>query len=147
MRIRGAFALPLALIACGGSSATVQQFLGSWTSVGSELETCGSDSHTTPLNGLLMIGQASASGQVMTMPPNGCNLNWAVNGNTASLGGTQTCTVPGSVGGVWTATFTSGTLNLNGNVITFSDQGSGVLNYGGAISQCTFTQSGTFSRN
>ena len=138
------FALLAALPACGGSN--VQPFVGNWASVGSQIETCSGQQHTTSLNGNISIAQASASGQVTTLPPNGCNLNWTVNGNGASLNGTQTCTVPGSAGGTWTATFTSGSLSLSGNVISFSDQGTGLLSSGGGTIQCTFTQSGTLTK-
>ena len=81
------------------------------------------------------------------MPGNGCNLNWTVNGSAATLAGTQTCpTVPGSVGGTWTATFTSGTLSLSGNAIAVSDSGTAVYVNGGS-QNCSFTQSGSWTKN
>ncbi len=137
-------ALLTVLFGCGGG-VNVQPFVGNWNSVGNQIETCNSVQHTTSLNGMLTITQGSSSGDVVTNPPNGCNITWSVNGNTATLKGSQTCTVPGSAGGTWTATVTSGSLSLSGNTISYSDQGTGVL-YTGQTTQCTFTQSGTFTR-
>ncbi len=137
-------ALLTVLFGCGGS-VNVQPYIGSWTSVGNQIETCNSAQHVTSLNGMLTITSGSSSGDVVTNPPNGCNLTWSVSGNTASLRGSQTCTVPSSVGGIWTATFTSGSLSLSGSTIGYSDQGTGVLNTG-QTTQCTFTQSGIFTK-
>jgi len=134
-----------ALFGCGGGGVNVQPYIGLWTSVGNEIETCNSVPHNTSLNGLLTIAQGASPADVVTNAPNGCDLTWSVSGNTASLKGSQTCAVSGSAGGIWTATFTSGSLTLSGNSISYSDQGTGVLNTAPAI-QCTFTQAGTFTR-
>jgi hypothetical protein len=101
----------------------------------------------TPLNGAFTIGQGGAQGEIITQPPNGCNLTWTVSGSTATLKASQTCSVPGSLGGTWDATFDSGTLNLNGSVVNVGDQGKAVLAIGGANVQCTFVQSGSFNKS
>src|SRR5256885_6216357 len=99
-----------ALAVLGGCGTPASPYTGSWTSVGSENEYCTTGNNVTSLNGGLTMGQGAAAADLVTQPPNGCNLTWTVNGSTASLKGSQTCTVPGSVGGTWTATFTGGTL-------------------------------------
>jgi len=63
------------------------------------------------------------------------------------LAGTQTCTVPGSEGGTWQATFTQGTLTLGGNQIALQDKGTAVLTLNGGMQNCSFTQSGSFTKN
>jgi hypothetical protein len=131
------------LAAACDATAPAASFAGSWNSTASEVESCTTGTHTTSLAGTLSITAAGAT--VTTHSPNGCNLNWTVSGESATLAGNQTCTVPGSVGGTWTATFTSGTMVLSGNTISLSDSGTGILDPG-AIG-CTFTQSGPFVRN
>ena len=134
---------------CGGASGdgfNASAFEGSWFVAASEVEICTTGSHVTTLVGLLPIAADLSDSQVATEPANGCNLLWNVHGNVATLAGRQTCIVPGSVGGIWTATFTGGAMSLSGNVITLRDQGSAVLELGGPI-PCTFTQSGEFTRN
>src|SRR4051812_33440555 len=108
------------LLALSGCGTPASPFVGSWTSVGSETENCTTGSNVTSLNGGLTMGQGTAAADLVTQPPNGCNLAWTVNGSTAALKGSQTCTVPGSAGGTWTATFTSGTLTLAERTIGYT---------------------------
>jgi hypothetical protein len=146
MRIGSVAVLLCVTAGCGGTENTAP-WVGSWVSSLNETEVCPTGSHVTPLNGAFTIAAGPVEGDVVTQPPNGCNLTWTVRGSSATLKGSQTCTVPGSVGGTWTATFTSGTLTLNGGQITGADQGAGILNLAGAMQSCTFTQSGSFNKS
>jgi hypothetical protein len=156
--MRSTFALLAVVFAgCGAGSpaaspdlspmSNAPAFIGGWTSTSSETEVCPNGSHVTPLNGVLPVVAGTTAFDIVTQSPNGCNLTWTVDGNTATLKGTQMCTVAGSVGGTWTATFNTGTLVLAGSTITFSDQGSGVLAIAGQNYNCTFTQSGSWLKN
>jgi hypothetical protein len=109
------------------------------------VETCPAGQHLTSLAGTLTIVAGPAEPQVVTRPPNGCNLTWAVNGSTATLVTGQSCSVAGSAGGTWTPTFTTGTLTLSGAALTLEASGSAILDFNGT-STCTFTQSGSLTR-
>ncbi len=140
---------PLALLGCGSSSANTAPWIGSWNASVAQTETCsGSNgSHTDGLNGPITIAAGTADGTIVTQPANGCDLTWTVSGSSATLTGTVTCpTVPATVSGTWTATFTSGLLTLNGSSIGVSDSGMAVFTpTGDPAQQCTFNQTGTFS--
>ena len=133
---------PIVVAACGGPPNT--PFIGTWTDNASETETCPSGNHVTPGSGNVTIVAGSAPTDFVTQSGNGCSLTWTASGNVGSLKGSQSCSVPGSVGGTWAATFTSGTLTLSGRTLTLSDSGSAVYTNGG-VQDCTFTQSGTFA--
>ena len=128
-----------------GSSDDRGAWTGTWVSTASQQEVCPTGSHTTPLDGSLTIGDG-ADGELVTMPPNGCDLTWTVAGSLATLKANQTCTVPGSVGGTWMPTFTSGTMSLAGTVITLGDEGSATLTIT-TTQTCSFTQSGPFTKS
>jgi hypothetical protein len=137
-----------ALVGCGSSSSTdVSAWLGSWNVSANENESCPPNTHSTPLTGVLLIVAGSASGTIVTEPTNACNLIWTVSGSGASLAGSQTCSVYGSVGGQWTPTFTAGSLGLNGNTIAVNDTGTATLAVSGLpLANCTFVQTGSFNR-
>jgi hypothetical protein len=132
---------------CGGSTADTQAWVGNWVAGINETEVCTTGTHVTPLNGAFTIVAGTDPKEIVTQPPNGCNLRWTISGTSAALVGGQTCTVPGSVGGTWQATFTGGTLSLTNNQITVGDQGSALLLIGGATVNCTFTQAGTCTKS
>ena len=136
------------LTACGSSNtANPALWVGSWTASGTEVQSCPSGNNTAQLTGTVNIDSFSSS-EVTTMAANGCNLDWTLNGNTAALNGsTQVCTVPGSLGGTWHATFTTGTLSLSGNTISVSNSGTAVLAINNTTANCTFTQSGLLTHN
>jgi hypothetical protein len=137
----------LALVGCGSSSSVdVSAWLGSWNVSVSESESCPPNTHTTPLTGVLLIVAGSASGTIVTEPTNACNLTWTVSGVGATLAGSQTCSVYGSVGGQWTPTFTAGSLGLSGNTIAVNDTGTATLAVSGSpVANCTFVQTGSFN--
>ena len=148
MKAMFACAVTMALVGCGsGSTVDVTPWLGSWTANVSETESCPPNTHTTPLTGVLLIVAGSASGTIVTEPTNACNLTWTVNsGVGATLTGSQTCTVYGSVGGQWTPTFTAGSLVLSANTIAINDTGTATLAISGStLANCTFVQTGTFT--
>jgi hypothetical protein len=131
-----------------GDPKSAAMFVGTWTAKlgAEEIEMCGTQQATTLLVGAFTISlTAPGSGEILSIAPNGCHLNWSCNGNTATLLPGQSCQVPGSEGGVWTPTFTSGTLTLGSNEIALQDQGNATLNNSGAVQSCTFTQSGAFT--
>jgi hypothetical protein len=134
----------LALSGC--TSTDISNWVGSWNAAASESEICPSGNHTTDLTGTLTIAAGTAADTIVTQPPNGCDLTWTVSGTGATLVTNQTCTVPGSVGGTWHATFVNGGLTLNGNQIVLGDDGTAVYD-NGTQQNCTFTQVGTFTRN
>lgn len=142
---------PLALLGCGSGSADTTPWIGSWNASVAQTETCSasSGSHTDGLNGPIIIAAGSASGTIVTEPSNGCDLTWTVSGTSATLTSTVTCpTVPATVSGTWTATFTSGLLTLNGANIGVSDSGMAVFTpTGEPAQQCEFNQSGAFTLN
>jgi hypothetical protein len=144
MRMTGLCAALLALAGCG-SSTDVSQWVGNWTAAVTEVETCSTGTNTTQLTGVVAI-VSGATNTITTQPPNLCDLNWTVSGNGATLESGQTCTVPGSQGGTWHATFTNGGLTLSGNTIVVGDNGTGTLVNNGDSLNCTFTQAGNFTR-
>ncbi len=146
-------AVVIAMTACGSTStgdpASAAMFVGTWTAQlgAAEVEMCGTQQSTTLLVGSFEISLTEpGGGEILTIAPNGCHLNWTANGNVATLAG-QSCQVLGAEGGTWRATFTSGTLTLGTNEIALQDQGNGILTNDGATQSCTFTQSGSFKDN
>jgi hypothetical protein len=137
-------------VACGGSGGAssdgASAFVGSWTSNGTQTEMCSGATHADPGTLSVTIVAGPSAGQITTQA-SGCSLNWSVIGAVATLAGNQTCgTVPGSVGGTWTPTFVAGTLTLDGDTITVSDSGNATY-VNGVTQTCTFTQSGTYTKN
>jgi hypothetical protein len=152
------------LTACG--HADMHKFLGDWASVGEEVQNCGGlQISKVSLNGHVTIAQGPESGQLTTLTPFGCHLNWTVDGIKASLinltppGPWQGC---GPNGGPpycpqqcressgersWDTTIDSGTLILDGNVITYAIQGSAGNRQFRMVRTCDLTQSGTFARD
>lgn len=148
MKVLPACVMAVVLAGCGSSNnANPALWVGSWTASGTEVESCPSGNNTAQLTGTVNI-DSFASNEVTTMAANGCNLDWTLNGNAATLtGSTQVCTVPGSLGGTWHATYTSGTLSLSGNTISVGDMGTAVLAINNTTANCTFTQSGLLTHN
>jgi hypothetical protein len=140
--------LTVGLVACGGGGSTdvTKAWVGNWVSAVTQSEMC-TTATTTPLNGAFTIAQGTAANDVVTQSANGCDLTWSVVDETATLTPNQKCTVPGSVGGTWDATFTSGSLTLDGGQITVGDIGTAVLTIDATTTNCTFTQSGDFTKS
>jgi hypothetical protein len=141
--------LLVGLVGCGGGSSgndATKAWVGSWVSAVTQTQMCTTQTMTS-LDGTFTIAQGSTADVITTQAANGCNLNWTVVGDTAaSLASTQMCTVPGSVGGTWDATFTEGVLTLTNGQITVGDNGTAVLTLDGAMTNCTFTQAGNFNK-
>jgi hypothetical protein len=73
------------------------------------------------------------------------DLGWSLSGDTASLSSAQTIpTGPGSVGGTWTATYSTGLLSFSGASLVWNASGSAVY-VNGVTETCGFTQSYTCS--
>ena|SRR6266849_5078108 len=162
MRRKLALSLLGTLTACGQTD--VHKFLGDWTSVGEEVQNCLPIS-TISLNGHATITKGPESGQLTILTPLGCRVNWTVDGNKAWLinltppGPWQGCNVYGgppycpqqcresSGERSWDTTLDSGTLVLDGNVITYTIQGSAGNRQSRMRRDCDLTQSGTFAGN
>ncbi len=143
--------LPLMTAACGSSSAgdpaSAAMFVGNWSPQegSAETNTCGTQSDTVALIDSVTISlTAPNSGEIETLPANGCALKWVANGNIATLAGTQACTVSIIGGVMWQPTFTSGTLTLGSGTIDLQDKGTAVESNDGANQNCMFTQSGSY---
>jgi hypothetical protein len=136
------------LFGCGSSTPIdVSAWLGSWSADVNETETCPPATHNTPLTGTILIVAGTAAGTIVTEPPNACNLTWTVTSSSAaSIASSQTCNVFGSAGGQWTPTFTSGSLGLSGSTIAVNDTGTATLVINSVTANCTFVQSGSFTR-
>jgi hypothetical protein len=144
MRMTGLCLAVATLVGCG-SSTNVSTWVGNWTAAVTEVETCTTGTNTTQLTGAVAIVSGS-NDTITTQPVNLCDLTWTVSGNGATLQSGQTCTVPGSQGGTWHATFSTGGLTLSGNTIVVGDSGTGVLVNNGDSINCTYTQAGNFTR-
>jgi hypothetical protein len=123
----------------GGPESTPSAFLGIWNCAGTQVETCGTASHTDPVAFAMTVTQGGASNAITTTPG---PFTWMVAGATASLDPTTTPTVPGSVGGTWTPSYASGSLTPSGAALLWSTSGTAVY-VNGTTQTCGFTQSYT----
>jgi hypothetical protein len=93
------------------------------------------------------VTAATTAGEVVTFGGY-CHLTWAVAGNVASLAGAQACPeLTTWTGAMWTPSFTTGTITVQGTAATISWGGTGIL--ASALlptgsEACTFTESGTY---
>ncbi len=148
---RGAMALGLlALVsACGGgSSGSAALFVGSWTRVGSYIETCpGAMPVTTALSGDLSIVLGSSANSIVATQPGGCVANYTVVGGVATAGADQPCTTTsGSTMRVQTATSHTLTLSSDDQTIDQESMGSVVVTTNGSAQTCSWTSSGMYPK-
>jgi|HubBroStandDraft_1064217.scaffolds.fasta_scaffold222495_2 hypothetical protein len=136
----------------GGAEPDVEPFLGTWSCSGTQIETCGTDSHSDTSNFTMTVVQGSSPNAIETDLSNNVDVttgtayapgsvDWAVSGNTASITSLGTLpTVAGSVGGTWTPTYSEGSLSFVGTTMVWSASGSAVF-VNGVTETCGFTQS------
>jgi len=136
----------------GGASPSVEPFLGIWSCSGTQIETCGTGSHSDTSDFTMTVVQGSSPNAIETDVSNNIDvttgtssgpgsLDWTVSGDTASLATLGTLpTVPGSLGGTWTPTYSEGSLSFLGSALVWSASGSAIF-VDGATETCGFTQS------
>jgi hypothetical protein len=120
----------------GEVSGRSESFLGTWSCSGTQTETCGTASHSDPVNFALTVTKgATATAIASTLGP----FAWTVSGSTAKLEKTTLATEPGSVGGTWTPTYTSGSLALSDGELQWTAAGKAIY-VNGATQTCDFKQ-------
>jgi hypothetical protein len=132
---------------CGGgssgSSGTTSvdaELLGDWSCSGTQIETCGTATHSDLITFAMTVTQGASPNAIQTALG---SFRWTVSGSTANLDAPLTePTGPGSVGGTWTPTYTSGTLTRPGSDLVWSAAGTAVY-VNGVTQTCGFTQSYT----
>jgi hypothetical protein len=121
---------------CGGGGGDADPWLGNWMRTGTQSTTCGLQTGTNQLTGLVVV-TAGPSGTIKTTA-DGCDTLWDVSGNKATLRPGQMCTVTINGFNV-TVTGTQGTVTLNGNIATGTEAGS-------ANNGCSWNQQLTLTR-
>ena len=155
-----ALATILACAGCGGGSqgasdgggADLAPFLGTWSCEGTQIEVCGAASHTDTTDFAIDIVKGTSPNGIAAEPAGDAGntggtansagaLDWTVSGSTATIDSPMTLpTVPGSVGGTWTPTYSGGLLSRNGAALIWTTSGSAVY-VNGVTETCSFTQS------
>jgi hypothetical protein len=137
-----------------GTSAT--RFLGVWSCTGNQIETCGTAVHSDTNDFTMTVTQGASSSAITTAISNNVDVTtgaaagsgafqWTVSGDAATLvSPLALATVPGSVGGTWTPTYTGASLAFSGATLLWSGLGSAVY-VNGVTQTCGFTQSYTCS--
>jgi hypothetical protein len=106
----------LALVGCGGDGDSVDAWLGNWTVAGTQSTTCGNQSGTSQLSGLVAISAGPMGGTIRTLGGD-CTTVWEVHGSTATQNTGQLCTV--TVGALnATISTTGGMMTMNGKTAT-----------------------------
>jgi hypothetical protein len=136
--------ISLALLTlCGAAACGQSGFIGTWSITNDTFTyTCDGLGNTQDDTGDFDIAaSATNSGDLVSTDPNGCNVQWTPNGNTATLAAGQMCS--GTVNGVtFDVTYTGGTPTLTSStVLTVTATANGTAN--GAT--CDF--SNTFTAN
>jgi hypothetical protein len=161
-RPRGPLALVI-VIACGGCASGKASnsgsapgtagaaFVGVWNCSGTQVETCGISTHSDTSDFTMTVTEGAANGIATAVSNNvggrtGTNsgsgtFDWTVSGNEAGLNVPLTLpTGPGSVGGTWTPTYSTGSLSFSGEAVLWNASGTAVY-INGATQRCDFTQS------
>jgi hypothetical protein len=132
------FALAACALSSCGSSAS--NFIGTWQLAGGTLTTtCNAVSTSSNVTGNITIAAAATGGNVVSTDADGCNIQWAPNGDVATLVAGQTCSSTDN--GVTTVlSFTTGTLTVtNGTSLAVAATGNGTANG----DTCTFSETAT----
>ncbi|HUB05713.1 MAG TPA: hypothetical protein VMB50_01865 [Myxococcales bacterium] len=128
------------LSACGGGGASA--FLGTYSNTGTDSWSGCAVPPASESGSATLVVVAGPSSNQITTEQQGCNLNWTVSGDTATLISGQTCT--GTTNGTaWTLTYASGTWALSGSTLTGTATGSQVFENTSGAETCTLSQSGT----
>lgn len=124
------------LALCGAAACGQSGFIGTWDVSASTFSyTCDGVGGSQNQTGDFDIAQSATNSNLVSTDPNGCNLQWMPNGNTATLVAGQTCS--GTENGVtYDWSYNSGTATLTSStVLTVTATGQGTAD--GAT--CTFT--------
>lgn len=130
------------LSATAGCSST-DDFVGSWKYTSGTMTTnCQGDSSTDALTGNITINEGSSSDLVLV--DDECSLKLTIDGDKATLDGSQTCV---SAGGEISLTFTSFTFTTDdGETARLSSSGTATVSTGGASVTCTLSGSGDLEK-
>jgi hypothetical protein len=134
------------LAACGGEDTSSRDaFVGTWSVSGTTTVNASGDTSVTNATGTATI-IAGTSGDMIVLKADtgGCNIPAKVSGNTATVQAGFSCD-PSSDGSA-TLTFNSGTLVLNGSVITVNASGSVRVVQNGATATGTFSMAQSFAK-
>lgn len=125
-----------AAVGCSGTD----DFVGSWKyTSGTETWNCEGESSTEPLSGNITINEGSSSDLVLV--DDDCSLKLAIDGDKATLDGSQSCTVS-EAGATGTMTVNSYTFTTSdGETARLSASGTVTLSGGGVSFTCIVTQS------
>jgi len=136
----------------GGAAPDVEPFLGTWSCTGTQIETCGTGSHSDTSDFTMTVVQGSSPNAIETDLSNNVDvttgtaygpgsLDWTVSGAMASIASLGTLpTISGSEGGTWTPTYSEGSLSFVGAALVWSASGSAVF-VDGVAETCGFRQS------
>jgi hypothetical protein len=134
------------LTGCGNDAA---DFVGTWTfGTGSTVViSCpGQPTSTVPIQSTTLTITEVSSTRISSMDLTGCDLEYDVSGDTASLPANASCTVTGTLSG--TQSFTSGTLTLNtATTMTAAASGSFLATGAPPAGACPLTLAGTLTKN
>jgi len=150
----------LAGAGCGGGAAEKNNeaasnsapFLGVWSCSGAQIATCGTSSRSDTFDFTMTVTRANSPNGITTGISNNtdvttgasygpADIDWTLSGSAANLNVPLTlATVPGSVGGTWTPTYSSGSLTRSGAALLWMASGSAAY-VNGSTETCGFTQS------
>jgi len=127
------------LTAAVGCSST-DDFVGSWKYTSGNITTnCEGQSGTEALTGNITINEGSSSDLVLV--DDDCSLKLKIDGDKATLDGSQSCTMSVS-GGTLSMTINSFTFTTSdGETGRLSGNGTATVSGGGVSVTCTFSQS------
>ncbi|MHB8418592.1 MAG: hypothetical protein ACYDCL_10980 [Myxococcales bacterium] len=126
-----------ALAGCGSAG---QQFIGTWqVQQYTNAYTCDGVNGSTNDTGNLVFGNGP-NGEIVSTPPDGCDLNWTPSGNTLTLVAGQNCSFTSGGVTVVVTSLSSGSITAS-SATSLSGTVSGAGTADGA--SCTFTE--TFS--
>jgi hypothetical protein len=130
------------LSAAAGCSST-DDFVGSWkyTSGTSTITCSGEDPITDNLTGNITINEGSSSDLILVDAE--CSLKLSMDGDKASLDGSQTCV---NSDGSLTVTFTAFTFKVDDTTAHLSSSGTASVNVGGSTVNCTISASGDLEK-
>lgn len=133
------------VLASAAACSSTDDFVGSWKySSGTITTNCEGNSDTEGLTGNITINEGSSSDLVLV--DEDCSLKLKVDGEKATLDGSQTCTTS-LEGGTLSLTVNSFTFTTDdGETARLSSSGTATLSSGGSAVTCTVTSSGDLDK-
>jgi hypothetical protein len=149
------FAFAVSMVAgCSGSGASVggggaADFVGSYSGNGTITYSACPDV-PAPVTSTTGSTVTTGPSDGITTTEDGCTLNWTVSGDVASLVAGQTCSGSVNVNGqtvTYVSTWSTGTITLSGNTANVSAMGSAMFTTSAGMETCSFTQVGTGTKS